>query len=365
MVMARIIGLVPRRASIFGAYALMTSGLVLCALLITIVFIYHPLLDKDLLSGLAALILCGFILFYMGYREYRHIGLDRVIENLLREVVAEDNVLKLPGTPTMKLIDLELIKYIGSRGSLKAILTYDVVDELRGDTVDLGVCMSKPQLFAASVSIHRGRTIIYNPSSPSEIGWGLGVKDRFIYRGLALYFQYMGYGFIAIPLYPSIPVSRRNSLKAACDGDYASAWLRFENNILHITLDYVKNRSRSARVKLSVIERIRTTSKVMEYELYSLELMEARETGNISREYRLPVLTETHVLIVPVDEDYIASRLLPIYEFSFRDHGGYRVIVTGYAGVVVKLILDLPLKRDVIDYAELTTRYAGETRNNR
>jgi len=351
--MAEAIVLVPKGISAFKAYASIIAGV---SLLITSAIIYYciylGLVHSDVFPGLIAFLILGSIFFYIGYRELRSRSIDNIIGSLLKEVHVDDNKLKLPSDSSVKLVDVVVAKFLSSRGEVKFSLNYKVINDLGNDPIDLGMGRKKPQFFAVTVTVAKGRKIVFNPDNASEIGVGLGVKDKFVYMGLAFHFTYMGHEFLAIPLYPSLPYLKKRVLRLVYDRDYAEAWIRVKNEELHVSMNYMRNRSRSARLELSPLIDIE-----LGFSFYNIELVKMDKTGSISRSFKLPVLEKTYVLIIPVNGAYISSRMFPIHQVRFKNREEYRTLITGYNGAMLRLILDLPMRKDVIDHIELSTKY--------
>lgn len=68
-------------------------------------------------------------------------------------------------------------------------------------------------------------------------------------------------------------------------------------------------------------------------------------------------LGEPHVLIIPYHERYISSAIITLYELRFRNYKGYPMLITGYDGALLKLVMELPMFKEVFDCVGLTTKY--------
>ena len=292
------------------------------------------------------------VFLYMVLQESRCTRLDGIVRNLLREVSLEGDQLKLPRGSHVKLVELELLKYLTTRGNLRSSITYRTVKNLDDNIVSLNLAKGDPYTFVATVSIHKGSKITVNPDKPFETGVGSIVKDRFIYIGLAFHFTYMGREFLAVPLLPSTFKVEKNLLRVRYGRDHAEATIRTDYDELHVSITYRRDKSRSVKLILSPIEEVHLRSS-----FHDITLIELNETSSSAETIKLPTIRETHVLIVPVDEMYVASRVLPINEIAFSNRGNYKTLVSGYGESVLKLILDLPMKKDVVDYSTLVTVY--------
>ena len=115
---------------------------------------------------------------------------------------------------------------------------------------------------------------------------------------------------------------------------------------------YRKDNSLSIKLELFPI-----VDEKLKEEFCDLILMKQEEGGSESRALRLPVLGEPHVLIIPYRERYISSAIIPLYKLRFRNYKGYPMLITGYDGALLKLVMELPMFKEVVDCVGLTTKY--------
>lgn len=352
MKVSGILTLIPRKTSILKMRASMLVCILLFAILALLCYEAQKTGFTQLREPIAIIAILIAVFIYIVFQELRCTRLDGIVRNLLREISLEGDQLKLPRGTHVKLVELELLKYLTTRGNLRSSVTYKTMKNLNDNVANLNLAREGSYTFAATVSIHRGTKITVNPDKPFETGVGSIVKDRFIYIGLAFHFTYMGREFLAVPLLPSTFKVEKNLLRVRHCRDYAEATIRTDYDELHTSITYRRDKSRSVKLILSPIEEVHLRSS-----FHDITLIELNETSSSAETVKLPTLKETHILIVPVDEMYIASRVLPIDKIVFHNRKSYKTLISGYGESILKLILDLPMKKDVVDYSTLITAY--------
>ena len=166
---------------------------------------------------------------------------------------------------------------------IKAQVNCRVIDYLGKKVIDLSIARRKLQFFAATVSVGSKKNLVIE----ADVSFNneLVISDRFIYIGNAYYFTYQDLCFLAIPLYPSLPYLKKRVLRLVYDRNYAEAWIRVKNEELNVSMNYMRNRSRSARLELSPLIDIE-----LGFSFYNIELVKMDKTSSISRSFKLPVL---------------------------------------------------------------------------
>ncbi len=135
----------------------------------------------------------------------------------------------------------------------------------------------------------------------------------------------------------------KNVLSVRKDNDYAEAVIEKKNNKINIKLKYNKDKSRAARLVLA------TMSKD-EFFCITKTIGELKSSGE--KEFTVDLTIPGEITILPLPNAKNAFRLLDI------DHSWIKPIaekpygigyIAGYENAIIRLVLDIPHARDVID----------------
>ncbi len=141
----------------------------------------------------------------------------------------------------------------------------------------------------------------------------------------------------------------KSTLVVSCDDAYAQVSLRLENGRIIGKVSHVRGRSRGIRIEIDA--RYKLTLSTPPLRVYRATLFEANESGEYEFEFELPNVEDRYLVLFTGDPSLNPKKLLKALGLSTPV-----VFGIGWKKVdaVLKLVLDVPRKIDVVDVARLS-----------
>ncbi len=216
------------------------------------------------------------------------------------------------------------------RGKYKTSIKYGDRRKVSRE-IDLGE--NKPYLFIGRVSSIRRKVFC-------------DVITSFLYDGIAYLFRYKDLEFLLIPFYKVYPDLEDKTLKVSHNKDYCEAHLSLDRTRVLAKIYYRRKSSR--RVKLVILKNEKL------YTVFDTELCSLDREGECIIE--LPELETPHILLLVNDPKFINNTEIPIKEFSYIGRLYDNTLILGYKDLSIRLVLDLPHKKDVYSETRLKTK---------
>ena len=306
---------------------------VLYAMAITIfvvILLNTPLTIETLRSGDAGAIIVGLILVFglipmliadttRKARAYQR--LLRILEN----ITVEDDTLVVKGDVVIEAGRVLTYKYVGGYRyrNVRAKVVFHGEKTLEGNRIYLWDVAGP---YVAVVNFSESEYYVDSPA--------LRVRGE------------DGEAIIAV-LSPAIPVPKDTTLSVSRDEeDYGYVTISRENNSYRISTRYVKSSSKELRLTVQV-KGLPIVSD--EYVVFRM-----REGGVGSETWQPYILDEIVLLpLPPVGLVYDYTGLYSHIKEKYPENEE-RIFIVGYEGANLKLVLDVPLRRDVVSETELS-----------
>ncbi len=307
-------------------------GLTTCISVLIILFINPSINDPILYPILVLLLSCIVFLTYLIVSRYRfnkkYVSYYRLIANL---EITRDSI-KIPRVENLEKTIITLYKVV--KGRRKNIdFKYRVIK--RGLREILLIKPIEEQLWIMKYS-------------------GDGLIEEFFYQGPAYIVRYNGIGFILIVLYPSTIDFEKTLLKVRHGRDYGEISLSIENDSLHVKALYVKHESIDMKLLFE--------NDLVENIHQDIELCVFEQSGEHICRIPLNTLVKPHIIVFPMDKKFIELTRLNIGDFEVRGPLNRNVLIMGYGGLKLKLILNIfdreeQRRKKVSNHIVVNTRY--------
>ncbi len=275
-----------------------------------------------------ALVVLGVISLYGSYVSK---SVERVyaVYNELKDMIEyRDSSILLPVDSVEKAhVSIYRTLYRGRyKSSIKC-------ERLEKASREISLRETSPYLFIAKVSSIRRKA------------YG-DVLTELLCEGIGYLFKYKGVEFLLIPLYSVYPDLENRVLKISYKNDYAEAHIDLDKNIVKARIYY--RRESSKRVKLEIVK----PKKL--YTLFNTKLCSIETQGECIIE--LPELETPHILLLTNDPKFVNNIEIPIKEIIYSGKLYGNTLILGYNGLALRLVLDLPYKKDVYSETRLKTK---------
>jgi len=183
-------------------------------------------------------------------------------------------------------------------------------------------------------------------------GYKLSLKGsrpmKYIYYGPAIKVSLKKKSLFIIPLYPSTLKLERNSLTISWKSDIINASFKVDDETLNIYLSYRKMGSRKVILRIGY-----------GYNLFNIEenIAIIKNAGSHEIKWKIPILDDIHVILIPESKTLILNtdldlKLLPNISKTKNMH----ITLLGFRSAYMKLIVDIPLRKDIIKQVFLNTQ---------
>ncbi len=141
----------------------------------------------------------------------------------------------------------------------------------------------------------------------------------------------------------------KSVLTVSCDDAYAQVSLRLENGKIFGRVSYVKGRSRGIRIEIDA--RYKLTLLTPPLRVYRATLFKANESGEYEFEFELPNVEDRYLVLFTGDPRLTPRKIIKVLNLSTP-----AIFGIGWKKVdaVLKLVLDVPRKIDVVDVARFS-----------
>ncbi|WFO74777.1 hypothetical protein J4526_06795 [Desulfurococcaceae archaeon MEX13E-LK6-19] len=330
--MARIINVASKTYASNVKHVFLASTMISILIITTIVYLT---LFKPLTTGISAYLglvsaLILLLLITIGYPIVYTRSVNKYIEfkRMLERIKIDKDKIIVPSRARVSYGVLEAGRYRYGERSEKEVLSFEEKGIAGSGEVELRSLVAPYIYFSYESNIRKTASQFYILSNALKITEG----ENSIYLAIL--------GPVDINV-------EKNVLSVRKDDDYAEAVIEKKNDKIYIKLKYNKNKSRAARLVLYT----RSRDKLFDITKTIGELDVSGE-----KEFVLDLVIPKEIMILPLPDTKNAFHLLnidnswikPVISKSYATY-----YMTGYENAVIRLVLDIPHARDIVDEARI------------